>query len=265
MTLLSLYSHHNRCQVALKTGNQLFAESIELTPTISQAMVLVPLIQQVWQQADNPSIDAIITARGPGAFTSLRVTLATAQGLALAFPQAQIFAPTHFEVLGYAAKQAYKGPILVLIDSKRGDWYGKIYDDASDIQVFNPKDLRLFLGKNPDYRLIADFAIDEEFEPFSVMQQGTAYHPSSSRGAISDVVIQKNTWMATPSSRARHDEKPYEMDWNDGHSHNLAVTNFAIAQLELFEDKNLNSLQTHPQNQQLKPYYYYQPAYAKKR
>jgi UDP-glucose 4-epimerase len=34
---------------------------------------------------------------------------------------------------------------------------------------------------------------------------------SSSRGAVGDVVIQKNTWMATPPAGARHDEKSCKM------------------------------------------------------
>jgi UDP-glucose 4-epimerase len=36
-------------------------------------------------------------------------------------------------------------------------------------------------------------------------------HSSSSRGAVGDVVIQKNTWMATPPAGARHDEKSCKM------------------------------------------------------
>lgn len=215
MTFLSLYCHHNQCQVALKTGNHLYAQTADLNAGITQAMALMPLIQQVWRQVGSPKIDTIITARGPGSFTSLRVTLATAQGLAVAFPEAKIFAPTHFEVLGYAAQQSHKGPVLVLIDSKRGDWYGQLYpsSQSSEIQIFKAEDLRLFLDKNPACRLIADFDIEEEFQSYLIK-----------------------------------------------HPHNLAVT-----QLELFEDKNFDSLRINPTNQQLKPYYYYQPAYVKKR
>ena len=210
---LSLYSQNSQCQVALKTGGRLYAQSVALTPTFTQSMALVPLVQQVWQQAGSPKVDALITARGPGTFTSLRVILATAQGLALAFPKAQIFAPTHFEVLGYAARQAYQGPILILIDSKRGDWYGQIYDAAPDIQIFKPQDLRLFLDNNPTYRLMTDFEVDEDFQSYLI-----------------------------------------------DHPQHLAIT-----QLQLFEDKDFNTLKTDSANQDLKPYYYYQPAYAKKR
>ena len=78
MTTLSLYAQNDQCQVALKAAGRVYAESVTLTPAVSQAMVLVPLIQRVWQQAGSPDIDTIITARGPGTFTSLRVTLASA-------------------------------------------------------------------------------------------------------------------------------------------------------------------------------------------
>ncbi|RZI45662.1 tRNA (adenosine(37)-N6)-threonylcarbamoyltransferase complex dimerization subunit type 1 TsaB [Candidatus Finniella inopinata] len=214
MTTLSLYAQNDQCQVALKADERVYAESVTLTPTVSQAMALVPLIQRVWQQAGSPDIDAIITARGPGTFTSLRVTLATAQGLAMAFPGAQIFAPTHFDVLGYAARQLYQGPILVLIDSRRGDWYGQVYGEIpTEIQIFKAPDLHRFLQQNPACRLMADFEVGEG------LQTHLIDHPLS----------------------------------------------LALTQLQLFEDANFQNLKTNPLYQDLKPYYYYQPAYVKKR
>jgi tRNA threonylcarbamoyl adenosine modification protein YeaZ len=224
MALLSLYSQHNQCFIALKAQETLCQDSLTLDQGMTQATALVPFIQKVWQQAGNPPLTGIITPRGPGAFTSLRVTLATAQGLACVFPQAKIFAPTHFEVLAYAGLQgslSKPSPILVLIDSKRGEWYGQLYPpDFPNRQVvetptiLNNDSLKELLDNNPSYRIVADFNLGGDFEPFVISDLG----------------------------------------------------NLAVAQIDLFEGICLKTEgQLDSCYQALKPYYFYQPNYVKKR
>jgi tRNA threonylcarbamoyl adenosine modification protein YeaZ len=224
MALLSLYSQHDQCYVALKNGRLFYQDSLTLEPGMTQATALVPFIQQVWQQAGNPPLTEIITPRGPGAFTSLRVTLATAQGLACVFPQAKIFAPTHFEVLAYAGLQnslLNPSPIIVLIDSKRGEWYGQVYPVDFPAQlnirppvILNVDSLKELLTKNSSCKIVADFSIGEDFEPYIISDLG----------------------------------------------------NISVAQIRLFEAFLLKyNGQLDSCYQELKPYYFYQPNYAKKR
>jgi tRNA A37 threonylcarbamoyladenosine modification protein TsaB len=199
MALLSLYSQHDQCYVALKNGRLFYQDSLTLEPGMTQATALVPFIQQVWQQAGNPPLTEIITPRGPGAFTSLRVTLATAQGLACVFPQAKIFAPTHFEVLAYGqvypvdfpAQLNIRPPVILNVDS-----------------------LKELLTKNSSCKIVADFSIGEDFEPYIISDLG----------------------------------------------------NISVAQIRLFEAFLLKyNGQLDSCYQELKPYYFYQPNYAKKR
>jgi tRNA threonylcarbamoyl adenosine modification protein YeaZ len=183
MAILSIYSQHDQCFVALKLHGTLYQDSLTIIPGMTQATVLVPFIQRVWQQAEKPALSTIITPRGPGAFTSLRVALATAQGLACVFPNAQIFAPTHFEVLAYAGLQHsdYNQSILALIDSKRGEWYGQVYHhdllkelavSEKSITILNASLLQELLYVHPDYNIVADFTIDEKFKKYTLTDLG---------------------------------------------------------------------------------------------
>jgi tRNA A37 threonylcarbamoyladenosine modification protein TsaB len=85
----------------------------------TQASALVPFINDFWTDLGCPPIQQIIVPCGPGSFTALRVTLATAVGLQMGFPQAICYAPTFFEVLlDEADVNAY-----AVIDSKRGEYF----------------------------------------------------------------------------------------------------------------------------------------------
>ncbi len=176
MPLLSFYSQDRDCSVALKVKDQIYQDTVLLSSNTTQAKVFIPLIQKVWDQAGKPVPSVLMTARGPGAFTSLRVTLAAAQGLSLAFDRARLFAPTHFDVLYDAGRQQTPAPLLVLIDSKRGDWYGRIYKENSlsqpflttETQIFQKENLKDFLKDHSEYKIIADFEMDETFAPFII-------------------------------------------------------------------------------------------------
>jgi tRNA threonylcarbamoyladenosine biosynthesis protein TsaB len=88
-----------------------------------QAEALVPMIESVMTAANAayPDLDRIAVTVGPGSFTGVRVGLATARGIALAAGKPAIGVTT-MEVLA-AAVPPQLLPILVAIDTKRGDLY----------------------------------------------------------------------------------------------------------------------------------------------
>ncbi len=118
MANLSFFVSSTTCYVALLTPEHHYYECM-LLDNRTQASVLIPFIQSIWKKAGSPPLSRINVPKGPGSFTSLRVTLAAAQGLSLAFPNAMCYAPTFFDVL------LYNRPVksYAVIDSKRGDFF----------------------------------------------------------------------------------------------------------------------------------------------
>ncbi|MHA1558893.1 MAG: hypothetical protein ACTSXG_03715 [Alphaproteobacteria bacterium] len=103
---------------------------------------LIDSIKNLWSFVNFNPITKIIVPKGPDTFTSIRVLLSTVKGLSLAFPKAEIFAPTHFEVLGYVGRLYTSEDLLILIDSKRGDFYGQyLYKDGNKVQKIYTKEL----------------------------------------------------------------------------------------------------------------------------
>lgn len=171
MTILSFYTTDSKCQVALLFQNMFYSELIDLKPPQTQATTLVSLIQKAWLQVNCPTLQVIIGPCGPGSFTTLRVLLAAAQGLKFVFPKAKVFSPTHLDTLAFSAHslKSSESPVLALVDSKRGEWYGQVFHNISpltEVQIFNPQSLWEFMSKNPHYRISADFKLDDLFIPY---------------------------------------------------------------------------------------------------
>ena len=158
MTILSFHIQQNECFVAIESNMKITAHSLKIPHGETQGMVLIPFIQDVWKEVGCPLLRVLIAPRGPGSFTNLRVILAAAQGLSLAFPEADIFAPTHFDVLNHVARIYTKPPCLVLIDSKKGDFYGQtFYDGIPDIPIeYTIEQLEQLLVRNKDLMIISD-------------------------------------------------------------------------------------------------------------
>lgn len=92
---------------------------------------LVPLIQSVLTRSrfDFPDLGLIATTVGPGAFTGLRIGLSTARALGLAL-NIPVIGVTTLNVLAsayFAGHQTDKN-VLVLIETKRTDFYGQLFD-----------------------------------------------------------------------------------------------------------------------------------------
>jgi tRNA threonylcarbamoyladenosine biosynthesis protein TsaB len=86
---------------------------------------LMPMVARVLERAGlaATAIDVVAATVGPGSFTGVRIGLAAARGLALAVGASTV-AVTSLEAIAHATGPGGT-PLLVALDSKRGDLYAQ--------------------------------------------------------------------------------------------------------------------------------------------
>ncbi|PZQ45535.1 MAG: tRNA (adenosine(37)-N6)-threonylcarbamoyltransferase complex dimerization subunit type 1 TsaB [Micavibrio aeruginosavorus] len=99
----------------------------------AQASKLMPMVQEVMEEAGISfgDVSFIVTTNGPGSFTGLRIGLSAARAMALA-----LSVPLQ-GVSTFAAMQAScdpKAPSLVVLESKRKDYYVQAFDGAGGME-----------------------------------------------------------------------------------------------------------------------------------
>lgn len=125
--ILAIDTATNSCSAAIAVDGDVVASRTE--PMVrGHAERLVPMIGEVLTEAAIASraLELIAVTVGPGAFTGLRVGLATARGLALA-ADLPCMGFTTTETIAAAATEAGT-PLLVALDSKRADLYVQAFD-----------------------------------------------------------------------------------------------------------------------------------------
>lgn len=135
MKILALDSSGLVASVALVKNDTLIAEyTIQYKKTHSQT--LLPMLDEIRNmvELDMDSVDAIAVAAGPGSFTGLRISSATAKGLALALEKPIIPIPT-VDGLAY---QMYGTDSLVcpIMDARRNQVYTGIYEFVADKEAY---------------------------------------------------------------------------------------------------------------------------------
>ena len=105
-------------------GSDERAHARELLPAVAAAMDRAGL--------DWPQLDAIAVGVGPGAYTGLRIGIATARGLA----GAARLELRPVSSLAALALGIGPGLVLPLIDARRGELFGALYEDGK--QVWEP-------------------------------------------------------------------------------------------------------------------------------
>jgi len=125
MKVLGLDSATVACSAALCDDSTLLSRRYEAMRR-GQSEALVPMIEEVLSEAQLQAgdLDLIAVTVGPGAFTGLRIAIATALGLSLASGVTAAGIST-MEALAYGARveNAGPGPVITALDSRRDDIY----------------------------------------------------------------------------------------------------------------------------------------------
>jgi tRNA threonylcarbamoyladenosine biosynthesis protein TsaB len=100
---------------------------------------LLPMLDRLLSRHDlSPAqLDALAVTRGPGSFTSVRIGLATALGLA--YPRSlPVYALNTLEVLAGGNPEPAR-PCLVMLDARKGEVYGGLYRAGEDTALIAPR------------------------------------------------------------------------------------------------------------------------------
>lgn len=204
MKILSIDTAMNGCSAGVVDMTSGVLSSMTDPMTRGHAERLVPLIQEALVKArcDFPDIGLIATSVGPGAFTGLRIGLSTARALGLAL-NIPVIGVTTLAALAaaYFGKQPESGDCLILIETKRTDFYGQMFSaegntlsepfalpaDAIAEMYLGDKTIRLigdanqrFLSLIPNDARTRVIAIDgyEVPDPACIARIGYALHES---------------------------------------------------------------------------------------
>lgn len=132
MKVLAFDSSGGGCAAAVLSGERVLAH--ESTPMLrGQAEHLVPMIARVMAAAglDFGALDLIAVTLGPGAFTGVRIGIATAQGLALATGVPALGLGSFAAVTSAVPDPLLEGrALLVAIESRREELYLQAFDQA---------------------------------------------------------------------------------------------------------------------------------------
>ena len=129
-TVLALDAAAGACSAALYSGGEVHRREWAVMSR-GHAEALMPMVVAVMAGRDYDSLDAIAVTVGPGAYTGLRIGLATARGLALA-AQLPVIGVSSFQAVARGARQAGAPPhpMLIVLETKRADLYVQSLDAA---------------------------------------------------------------------------------------------------------------------------------------
>ncbi|AKH42261.1 tRNA threonylcarbamoyl adenosine modification protein YeaZ [Altererythrobacter atlanticus] len=125
MRTLAIDSATEACSAALFADGELLAGSCE-TIGRGHAEKLVPMISQL---PGKGRAERIVVSLGPGSFTGVRIGLAAARALALAW-RAEIFGYPTLALIAAMARSRTPGPVSVAMTGGHGEWFVQNYSAA---------------------------------------------------------------------------------------------------------------------------------------
>ena len=168
--ILALDTTGNSISVALIGPDKVIAHQYE-TMERGQGEALIPMIEKVVKKAgrDFKDLTKVAVAVGPGSFTGVRIGLATARGIGLAL-NIPVVGVTSFDV----AALETTGKVLVVLDTKRGDFFTQIFQDGEPVEdpiIRNEEQIRKLnppavIGSGVSYLTKGKFkALQMKYEP----------------------------------------------------------------------------------------------------
>ena len=131
VTVLAFDTATSSCAITLWHEGEVLAEAQQMLER-GHAEVLVPMIEAVLSEAGLTyrELDLLAVTIGPGAFTGIRIGLATARALALA-SDLPLIGVTNFAALAQAvpAEERQGRNLLIVLETKRADYYTCGYDE----------------------------------------------------------------------------------------------------------------------------------------
>ena len=136
MTLLAIDCATEACSVALFDQGALLAGDYRILGR-GHAEALVPMIAAL---PGKGRADRIVVSLGPGSFTGLRVGLAAARALGLAWGVPVLGYPTLALIAAMGRAEHGNQPVSVATTAGHGEWFVAEYD-ASGMQIAQPVSL----------------------------------------------------------------------------------------------------------------------------
>ena len=132
-TILAIETATSACSVALKSGDQVFAD--QQTGNNIHSQVLLPMVESLLDQAqvNRSELDAVAVGQGPGSFTGLRIGIGVAQGLAYGAGCPMIGVSSLAALAQQALTQNPESDrVLAAIDARMGELYFGAFDRGSN-------------------------------------------------------------------------------------------------------------------------------------
>ena len=137
MRVLAIDSAMNGCQACVcevSEETRVLAQETQKA-TRGQAEHLMPMVERMIEESEvsYSTLDLIGVTNGPGAFTGMRVAIATAKALALASNKPVVGVPTINAVLGsYLSQKTQEERVFpfyaVILETKRNDYYFQMFE-----------------------------------------------------------------------------------------------------------------------------------------